>query len=276
MNYQKPWVVAWAAFAAAVAAFVMARARAARQLREDVVRLFVQADADTSSIYHEAQLVGLPAPVQGYFHHVLCDGQPYLRGLRLQHAGQFRTGMEKDWVDIKGEEYMTADPPGFIWQGTTRQFTARDEYVAGRGRLEVRLLGALPVLVAHGPTYDKGELLRWLGESVWMPTALLPGPRVRWDAADEHTARLTLTLAGQTVSYLVRFNEQHEIEQIETQRYQAEGRLLPWVGRLSDYQMVQGVRVPMQLEGSWVIDSQSKPYARFVVQELAYDQPSPF
>jgi hypothetical protein len=276
MNHQKPWVVASATLATAAAAVWLARGRAARQLREDVAQLFAQAKAGPPSVYYESQLVGLPAPVQDYFHHVLCDGQPYLRGLRLRHTGHFKTNLDSEWVAINGEEYLTADPPGFIWQGTTRQFTARDEYVGGHGRLVVRLLGAVPVLSAQGPAYDQGELLRWLGESVWLPTALLPSHRVQWQAVDQRTARLTLTHAGQTVSYRVRFNAQHEIEQLETWRYQGEGRRLPWVGRPSHYQLVQGVRVPLQLEASWVIGGQRKPYARFRVQALEYDQLQPF
>jgi hypothetical protein len=75
---------------------------------------------------------------------------------------------------MEGEEYLTDRPVGFIWQGTARWFVARDEYVAGRGRLGVRLLGALPIVQGAGPPYDQNELLRWLAESAWLPTTLLP------------------------------------------------------------------------------------------------------
>jgi hypothetical protein len=133
-----------------------------------------QAAAAPGQTYHAAQLAGLPAPVQRYFRHVLREGQPYLRGVRLRHGGQFKTGLENDWQAMEGEEYLTDRPVGFIWQGTARWFVARDEYVAGRGRLGVRLLGALPIVQGAGPPYDQNELLRWLAESAWLPTTLLP------------------------------------------------------------------------------------------------------
>ncbi len=199
--------MAGAALAVPAVGIALAQARAARRLRRAAAQLFAQAPAVGARAYHEAQLAGLPAPVQRYFRHVLRKGQPYLRGLRLRHGGQFRTDLNKDWLTIAGEQYVTADPPGFIWQGTTRWFTARDEYVAGHGRLAVRLLGAVPIAGGAGPHFDQGELLRWLSESPWLPTNLLPSERVAWTAVDDHSARLTCTNQEQTVALLVRFNE---------------------------------------------------------------------
>ncbi|SNC66511.1 hypothetical protein SAMN06265337_1635 [Hymenobacter gelipurpurascens] len=248
------------------------RYQAHRQLRRKVAQLFAQAEP-SPEVYVEARLAGLPAPVQRYFRHVLREGQPYLSGLRLRHTGQFKTDLKKDWLSIEGEQYSTANPPGFIWQGTTRLFTAQDEYLDGHGRLAVRLLGAIPLMQGEGIRYDQGELLRWLGECVWLPTALLPAPHLRWTAApDDHSAHLTLTHHGQTVSYLVRFNEQDGMVQCETQRYQGDTTLLPWVGRFSRYRVLHGVRVPTRLEASWVVDGQRLPYARFRVLELAYHE----
>ena len=254
----------------------VARAVAARRLRADVQRLFALMPAAAERVYQEAQLAGLPAPVQRYFRHVLRDGQPSLRGLRLRHGGQFKTDLKKDWIAIAGEQYITADPPGFIWQGTTRQFVARDEFVAGRGRLAVRLLGAVPIAGGTGPAYDQGELLRWLFESTWLPTALLPSQNIAWTAIDEHSAQLTLTQGGQSVACLVRFNERNEIEECEALRAMDATTQRPWVGRFEHYQARHGVLIPTVGEVSWVVDGQRQPYARFLVQELEYEPLQPF
>ena len=259
------------ALAAPIVGIVAARALAARRLRRDARQLFADAESGPARVYHKAQLMGLPAPVQRYFRHVLPDGQPYLRGLRLRHGGQFKTDLKKDWVPIEGEQYITADPPSFIWQGTTRQFVARDEYVAGHGGLTVRLFGAVPIVRGHGPHFDQGELLRWLAEAAWLPTALLPSQHVAWTAVDDHSARLTLTHAGQTVDCLVRFNERDEITACEAPRYISDTAMLPWQGHFSEYRRQQGMLVPFAGEASWVVDGQRQPYAQFVVQELDYE-----
>lgn len=257
--------------AAPVLVLLAGRAMAARRLRHDARQLLAAAASGPARTYHVAQLAGLPAPVQRYFCQVLPEGRPYLRGLRLRHGGQFKTDLKKDWIAIAGEQYISADPPGFIWQGTTRWFTARDEYVAGRGGLTVRLLGAVPIVRGHGPHYDQGELLRWLSEAVWLPTALLPGRHIAWTAIDDHSARLTLRHAGQELNCLVRFNERDEIASCEAQRYFNDTELLPWEGHFSQYRRQQGLLVPFAGEASWVVNGQRQPYARFVVQALDYE-----
>ncbi|MBC8084360.1 MAG: hypothetical protein H7Z21_14250 [Hymenobacter sp.] len=265
-----------AAVVAPVLGLVLARALAAQRLRRDVRQLFAAAGHGPTVFYHETQLHGLPAPVQRYFKHVLPEGQPYLRGLRLRHSGQFKTDLKKDWIAIAGEQYITANPAAFIWQGTTRWFIVRDEYVAGRASLTVRLLGAVPIVRGAGPPYDQGELLRWLCESAWLPTNLLPSQHLSWTAVDEQSARLTFTHQGQSVTCLVRFNEQDEIGACATQRYMDGATQLPWLGRFAQYRRWHGVLIPTLAEASWVVDGQRQPYARFTVEELDYDQMQPF
>ena len=269
-------LLAGTALAVPLAGIILARIFAARQLRRDAAQLFAQSTDVGARVYHEAQLAGLPAPVQRYFRHVLREGQPYLRGLRLRHGGQFKTDLQKDWIAIEGEQYITADPAGFIWQGTTRWFRARDEYVAGRGRLTVRLLGAVPIVDGHGPHFDQGELLRWLVESTWLPTALLPSEYLAWAAIDDHSARLTLTHEGHSVSCTARFNERSEMTECEALRYLDETTQRPWLARFEQYRRWHGVLIPTVGEASWVIDGQRQPYARFLVQKLDYEPLQPF
>lgn len=269
-------LLAGATLAVPFVGIILARTLAARQLRRDAARLAAQSTDVSARVYHESQLAGLPAPVQRYFRHVLREGQPYLRGLRLRHGGQFKTDLKKDWIAIEGEQYITADPAAFIWQGTTRWFVARDEYVAGRGSLTVRLLGAVPIVRGKGPHYDEGESLRWLAESAWLPTSLLPGGRVAWAAIDDHSARLTFTHQGQATSLVVRFNERDEMAEGEALRYLDETTQRPWQGRYEQYRRWHGVLIPTVLEASWLIDGQRQPYARFVVQELDYEPLQPF
>ncbi|MBF9142876.1 DUF6544 family protein [Hymenobacter properus] len=276
MNAKQSVLWGSAALAAGAAGLLLSRAASARRLHDDAARLFAGAADPSRHVYREAQLVGLPAPVRRYFRHVLPDGRPYLRGLRLRHHGQFKTDLNKEWVAISGEQYMTACPPGFIWQGSTGQFTARDAYEDGHGRLAVHLLGLLPVLHGEGPHYDSGELLRWLTESVLLPTALLPSDELCWLALDDQSARLLLSHHGQSVSCIVRFNEANEIEECEALRHRGDAGLQPWVGRFLHYRDWHGVHAPSVLEASWVVNGQRQPYARFTVQELEYDQLKPY
>ncbi|MDB5241376.1 MAG: hypothetical protein JWP57_2001 [Spirosoma sp.] len=245
----------------------------ARQARRDVANLFLSANTGLVRNYDPAQLADLPAPVQRYFQHVLIPGQPYVRVARLRHDGQFKTDLKKDWIAIRGEEYFLAGTPGYLWIGTTSWFSACDQYVAGRGSLTARLLGVLPVVRGSGPSYDQGELLRWLAEAVWLPTSLLPGGQAIWSPIDNDSATLTLTDHDQTVSCLMTFNGQGEIVRYQAQRYSDETHIKTWTGQLSDYRQLHGMRVPTRAGAAWVIDGEEKPYARFTLRDIEYDQP---
>ncbi len=262
-----------AALAVPVAVLLAGRWRVARQARRHVANLFSLAETGPVQTYDPAELTSLPAPVQRYFRHVLKPGQPYLRSVRLRHDGQFKTDLNKDWMPITGEEYFLADKPGYIWTGHTTWFSACDQYVAGEGSLTVRLLGVWRIVRGSGPSYNQGELLRWLAESVWFPTSLLPGGRAAWSPVDNDSATLTLTDHNQTVVCQMNFNEQGEIVSYQAQRYSDETHIETWTGHMSAYHQIHGLRVPTQASAAWVIEGEEKPYARFILREIEYDKP---
>ena len=104
-----------------------------------------------------AQLSALPTPVQRYFKHVLKEGQSYISCIRLTHNGEFKPGLNKDWIKITGEHYATTEKPGFIWKGKTTMFTAQDMYTRDKGRLVVSLFSLYNIVDATGEKYDQGE-----------------------------------------------------------------------------------------------------------------------
>ncbi|GAB3742063.1 DUF6544 family protein [Spirosoma lituiforme] len=256
-----------------VAALLAGRWLVARQLRRDVANLFAQASTRPVDTYNPAQLTNLPPPVQRYFRHVLKPGQPYLRTARLRHDGEFKTDLEKSWISITGDEYFLADSPNYMWIGTTTWFSACDQYKTGRGSLTIRLLGVFTIQRGSGPSYDQGELLRWLAETPWFPTSLLPGGPAVWSPLDENSALLTITDNGLSVSCRMEFNEKGEIVRCQAQRFSDQTHIQTWVCHFSDYHEIHNLRVPTRAGAAWVIDGQEKPYARFTVREMDYDQP---
>lgn len=264
------------ALAVPVVALLAGRWLAARQLRQHVADLFSQTETGPTETYDPAQLTDLPAPVQRYFRHVLKPGQPYVHSVRVRHDGQFKTDLKKDWMDITGEEYFRADKPAYIWNGTTTWFSACDQYVAGRGSLTVRLLSAFPIQHTSGPIADESELLRWLAETVWFPTSLLPGGPAVWLPIDDNSATLTLTDNGLTVSCQMHFNEKDEIVRYQAQRYGDMTHRIPWTGQLADYREIDGIRIPFHASAAWVIDGVEQSYARFTLREIEFNHPHPY
>jgi len=256
--------------------FIVGRVNLSIQFGKTVKDLFAIAKPISDKTFSYAQLTGLPEPVQRYFKYVLRNGQPYISYVSLLHEGQFKTALDKGWTDIKGEQYFTIEKPGFIWKGITSLFTARDMYIADKGRLIVSLLSLYNVVDGRGDSFNQGELLRWLAEGVWFPTNLLPGDKLNWTAIDENTAKLTFSYNGVSLFYIVTFDSNGLITQMETKRYMEKDKQETWIGKLGSYKEINGVVVPTNIEAIWRLEKGDFSYAKFRVTKIVYDNPRIF
>ncbi len=255
---------------------IAGRIHLSMQFTGQVKNLFSNSRGSGSKVFSYRQLEGLPLPVQRYFRHVLKEGQEYTVSARVRHSGWFKTGLDKDWIAITGEQYYTVDRPGFMWKGETSMFTARDMFINDKGALKVQLFSVLTIVDAQGPAYDQGELLRWLGECIWFPTALLPSEYISWTAVDSSTAMLHMNYNGVSIFYKVTFNEKNEIIRFETKRYMDGNRLEAWVGTPADYREIKGMVIPLKIEGAWNLDTGYFAYARFILDDIDYNRPERF
>ncbi|MFZ4545625.1 MAG: DUF6544 family protein [Saprospiraceae bacterium] len=241
-----------------------------------VKKLFSQSENISNKSFHKSQLDSLPEPVQRYFNLVLKADQPYINSVKMTHSGQFKTGLDKDWINITGEQYATAAIPGFIWKGTTSMFTAFDMYIANKGRLVVSLFGLYNIVDGKGEHYNQGELLRWLGESVLYPTNLLPSENLKWISIDALTAKLVFNYNGLSLFFIFTFNTNGEITQMETKRYMDESNLETWIIKVAQYKEINKVLIPTRFEVLWRLEKGDFSYAKFNITDIEYDKPVKF
>ena len=246
------------------------------QFDREVRQLFAQSKVMSNKTFSYEQLIGLPEPVQRYFKYVLKDNQPYINYLRLTHTGKFKSGLEKDWTNIQGEEYFTTEKPGFLWKGKTSMFTARDMYIADSGRLVVSLFSLFNIVNVQGEQYNQGELLRWLAESVWFPTNFLPSENLHWTAIDSQSVKLTFDYKGLSLFFIVRFNNIGAITEMESKRYMDEKHLETWICLMADYQERTGMMIPIKAEVLWRLEKGDFSYGKFNVQTIEYEKPEKF
>ena len=270
------WTIAVFLIAAVPIAVIIGHIIHLKHFHKEVVKLFNQSKPTANKIFTYDQLSSLPEPVERYFRHCLKNGQPYINSARILHSGQFKTDLKKNWVDIKGEQYFTTAKPGFIWKGKTTMFTARDMYIEDTGRLVVSLFSLFNIVDGRGEKFNQGELLRWLGESVWFPTNLLPNKNLQWLPIDFSSAKLTFNCNNLSVFYIVTFNDKDEIAQIETERFMGDTNLEKWIGQLSNYKEINGVMIPTKIEAVWRLKEGDFKYANFKLEKIEYDKPERF
>ena len=156
-------------------------------------------------------------------------------------------------------------------------FVARDMYLADEGRLIATSLSTINVVDIHGKQqYNESELLRWLGESVWFPTNLLPSEKLQWTGIDNSSAKLTFNYNGLSLFYIINFNNTGEIIQMETKRYMDEKRLETWIINPAKYEERNGIIIPVQAEVFWRLKEGDFGYAKFNVTEIEYNKPEKF
>jgi hypothetical protein len=236
--------------------------------------------ASGTSVYDRAAIEGLPAPVVRYFDAVLTPGQRLVQGARAEHAGEFRTSMDARWSAFRSVQHFWAVPPGFVWDARVEMVPllavrVRDAYIGGRACMLGKVAAVIPVVDAQGtPELASGALHRYLAESAWLPTALLPREGLAWTAIDDSTARVTLTDSGITVSLDVRFAATGEIARVEAERYRdvnGVGVPTPFVGHFRDYATVHGLRVPVAGEVEWVLPEGRFTYWRGRITRIDYE-----
>jgi len=242
------------------------------ELKKEVESLFFSAK-QVSGTYDEDQIIDVPNPARRYLKYALADNQRFISYARLKHCGQFK--LSKKWTSIKGEEYFTVNRPGFAWFGTLRFVSGKDVYYEGSGRMQIKLLSIIKLVDAKGEEFNQGELVRWLSETPWFPTALLPSENLKWETVDINSAKVFVTNHNITVEGAFFFNEEGQITKFMAKRY-GDGRLQDWICQYNDYRVVEGMHVPFYAEASWNSESEDSKYAKFRIEKIEYDQPFKF
>lgn len=151
-----------------------------------------------------------------------------------------------------------------------------DAYIAGEGVLHATLFGLVSLANLRGtPEIAQGELMRFLAEAAWYPTALLPSQGVQWIAIDDFSAKATLKDGETALTLLFRFDENGLIESV---RAEARGRAVsgttiptPWEVRWNNYNLTDGMCIPTEGEVAWLRPEGAKPYFRGRITSLRYE-----
>lgn len=223
----------------------------------------------------------VPPVVARYLERAIPPGGKPIVTATLEQEGTFQMGVgEAGWRPFIATQTVRTTPPGFLWDAAIRMaplltVRVRDGYREGQGTMK-GALAAVAVMVDAEPTRElaEGALYRYLAEAVWIPTRLLPGDGLTWEAVDDTTARATLRDAGLSVSVEFRFDASGDVTSIFVPlRGKDVGGVsvpTPWVGHFRGHQEVDGFRVPMEGEVAWVEAGTPVPYWRGRLTRVTY------
>lgn len=232
--------------------------------------------------YDASELQGLPRPVRRYFESVLEPGQGLVAAVTIRHAGEFNLEESGErWAPLRSSQRSVSRPPGFLWDARIRPVPGmsvfvHDAYVGTEGHLRARLLGLLTLTEQPpSPELARGELMRFLAEAAWYPTAFLPSQGVVWEPLDDTSARASLVDGSTEVTLTVRFDHRGLIDRVRAEdrpRLVDGGQVpTPWEGRFSTYERRSGMLIPLEAEVGWSLPEGWAPYWRGRIVQIEHD-----
>jgi hypothetical protein len=262
------------ALVAGVAAELLGRRSFARLVRDDVRALQSDATREKEKLVSEEMLFGLPEPVQRYLRLTGVVGKPFVRRVHLRQEGKMLLGRGQPWIPLEAEQWHVVQPPGFVWSctlyvGPFPAVRARDMYHAGEGHMLIKAASAFTVADAKGEELDQGEMMRYLNEMMWFPSAFLED-NVSFEAVDSSSAEVTLSDHGRRVTATLFFDADGRLTEFVGRRYTG-GKLETWSVPVVAYGHLAGLELPTRCKAVWKLDRGDQEYVDVTVTELHHD-----
>ena len=200
----------------------------------------------------------LPQPIQRYMRWTDVVGKPWINNVYLEQAGRFRMGPDRPWMPMRAVQTYSTNPPSFEWNVRFNLFglplmRARDRYQDGQGHMYGRLAGLITIFDVRGEKLDQGAMLRYLSEAIWFPIAFL-GDNMSWESIDDHSARVTMTDAGRSVSGVLHIDDQGRPTNFTCRRFYMQGddfTLEDWSTPMTKYGQMAGLNLPINGAAQW-------------------------
>lgn len=246
---------------------------------EEERKILLAGMPETMAVVGMEDLKDLPDPVRQWLAQSGVVDARRARSAILKQSGEMRLEKDKAWMPYRAEQVFTTYDPGFIWKVRVKAapgvtITGRDKYEDGRGSMKIKILSLFTVADAQGPEIDQGTLLRYLAETVWIPSAAL-SEYIRWEPLGDKSARAVMTCGGVEASGVFEFNEAGEVSRFTAMRYaEKDGSysLQEWVVTLDAHEWMDGFKIPGQAVVTWNYKEGPFEWDRLTVEEAHYDR----
>lgn len=207
------------------------------------------------------QVEGLPEPARRYFRFAIEPGARLSSVARIRMQGELslRTREDPRYEPMRAEQVLAA-PRGLVWRlevghGALR-VSGSDGMLGDRSWTRFWLWRLLPVVRAGGdPDHLRSSFGRVVAEAAfWTPAFLLPRPGVSWSAVDADTARASVAYLDMVQEVEIRVAPDGQPLWVRIPRWSNANpdqvfRTQPFGGELSDFRLVEGYRLPFQVDG---------------------------
>ena len=213
--------------------------------------------AELINLYHMPESV--PPPIQRWLQN--CGAEVIVKPgtIELTQAGRMKTSPAQNrWMAFKAKQEFSIDPPAFSWHAVISmlpflKIRGEDSFSRGKGRMNIKIAGIIPIVDATGIEIDEGSMQRYLAEIVWLPWAAY-SPYIKWDAIDNTHALARMDYNGTSGEGIFEVNDVGDVIGFTTMRFRKEGKQqvkYPWIIKNMEHSIMGGIRIPIKSTVTW-------------------------
>lgn len=216
----------------------------------------LSAETRQAGVFDLSSLEGLPEPAQRFLAASVSPGAVLVPTVILEMEGEIRL---RDWTGFRGRQVLSAGK-GFVWEAAASEgflsFRGGDTYWRGKGFLDFRLWGLIPVVRGSGPGVDRSAAGRLAVETVvWAPQAVTPQMGVAWTPIDSDSATVGVPVPNGNVDVEVSVDQSGYVRQITMERWGEPGQepygLYPFGGDLEQHTDIGDVVIATEGSVGW-------------------------
>lgn len=218
----------------------------------------------------------LPESVYAFARKAGADPDAPPRTVVFRQTAELRLKPGGPFTPIEAWQTIALGKPGFVWDaraaGAIMRFRVLDAFAEGRGTLEARAFGSVPMARVAGAETDLSEAMRYLAELPWAPDAILGNRDIIWRQIDAEHVEARLETSAGPARVVFQFDGDGDISAVAAQARPARdaaGRPahLDWRGRFTGYRELGGRRIPAEAEVGYVYPTGYEAYFRCTVTD---------
>jgi len=233
---------------------------------------------DPQQVLTEADIAGLPPPVQRYIALTGSIGRPVVNGIALRFEATMYDAPGAEGMAGPVEQTNRFDTPERLFLMTSRMkgmpVTVLHDFSKDGAHMTVRLAGLMNVVNLAGPELTRTETVTILNDLAFFAPSRLTDSRLTWTAVDDARARVTFTLGANSVKADLIFNADGELVDFVSEdrgMLEKDGtlRILRWTTPMGAYRDVGSWRLATEGEAIWHLPEGPFTYGR--MRLVSYD-----
>ncbi|MBU9711191.1 hypothetical protein KS419_05535 [Bacillus tamaricis] len=244
---------------------------------KELENLLAENETSTALITEE-MLHDLPSNVRTWLNHVGVVGREDIDTISFRQIGEMKLEPDGKWSASEAEQYVTTGTPGFWWRVSVDMLpvvdvVGRDLFRGGTGDMKIKVASLFPVVnVSNNEKVDQSTMQRFLLELPLFPTAALQ-PYISWKEVDPFTAEAQMRYEGMEAIASFHFdkNGSGELVRVSAFRYKdhdEKAEPIECIGQIHEYEEINGLRIPVKVDISWVLEGEPFTWYRFEVVDF--------